>query len=345
MPTSSGQPRIVALDVIRGFALCGILLANVQPISGGRTIRASGESDGATWLGLFVEQRFMPIFALLFGIGFALLLRSVTARRAVYDQASGAAVPRPRVLLLRRLLTLLVIGAAHFLLLWWGDILSTYAVVGLLVLLPSTWLPTRAVAILGPLLILVSLATGDGRFSLTAGLFLTGSALVHLGIVDRLAAGEKPGRGLPLVTIALALVAVPLLLWQLQARDRAFSLALATAGLVVAAFYICLLLILLRTPLRPLLAKVFSPLGRMALTNYISATILVLLIIRVLHLHTISTQDVVVIAAAILTTQSLASTLWLRRYSQGPLEWLWRWATWTTRPPFRLPSKDAALHR
>ncbi|GAA1597123.1 MULTISPECIES: DUF418 domain-containing protein [Kribbella] len=336
MPTSSGQPRILALDVIRGFALCGILLANVQPISGGRTITASGESDGATWLGLFVEQRFMPIFALLFGIGFALLLRSVTGR-----------VPRPRVLLLRRLLTLLAIGAAHFLLLWWGDILSTYAVIGLLVLLPSTWLPPRAVAVLGPLLLLVSLITGDGRFSLTAGLFLTGSALVRLGIVDRVTAGEKPGRALPAVTLTLALLAVPLLIWQtrLQPEDGTFSLALAAGGLVVATFYICLLLILLRTPLRPVLKAIFSPLGRMALTNYLSATILVLTIIRVLDLHTISTRDVVLIAAAILTTQSLCSTLWLRHHPKGPLEWLWRWSTWTTRPPFRLPSKDAALHR
>lgn len=330
MPTSSGQPRIVALDVIRGFALCGILLANVQPISGGRTMTVSGESGGAAWLGLFVEQRFMPIFALLFGIGFALLLRSVADR-----------VPRPRVLLLRRLLTLLVIGAAHFLLLWWGDILSTYAVVGLVVLLPSTWLPARAVAILGPSLILVSLITGDGRFSLTAGLFLSGSALVRLGVVDRLATGR--GRILPAVTLALAVLAVPLLIWQssLNAGDRQFSFALAFGGLVVAAFYICLLLLLLRTPARPVLKAIFSPLGRMALTNYISATILVLTIIRVLDLHTITTRDVVLIAAAILTAQSLASTLWLRHHSQGPLEYLWRWATWTKRPPFHLPSKDA----
>lgn len=319
MPTSSGQPRIAELDVIRGFALCGILLANVQPISGGRTTAVSTGSD-STWLGLLVEQRFMPIFALLFGIGFSLLLRSATPR-----------VPRPRILLLRRLLCLLAIGAAHFLLLWWGDILSTYALVGLLVLLPSTWLPRFAVATLAPALLLVSLATGDGRFTLTAALFLAGSALVRYNLIDRLAG---VGRGLAVILLGLALVAVPVLIWQttLHSSQRAFSFALATGGLLVAAFYICLLLALLKTRLRPILQAIFTPLGRMALTNYISATALVLAIVTVFDLQTITTTNVVLIAAAILTTQCLYSTLWLRHFTQGPLEWLWRWATWTHRP-------------
>jgi uncharacterized protein len=47
---------------------------------------------------------------------------------------------------------------------------------------------------------------------------------------------------------------------------------------------------------------------------------------------------VFLIAGSILTTQWLWSTLWLRRYSQGPLEWLWRWATWAHRPPLRRTS-------
>ncbi|MGP3919355.1 DUF418 domain-containing protein [Nonomuraea sp. 10N515B] len=39
------------------------------------------------------------------------------------------------------------------------------------------------------------------------------------------------------------------------------------------------------------------------------------------------------IAGGILAVQWLWSTLWLRRYRQSPLEWLWRWATWGRRPP------------
>ncbi len=236
--------------------------------------------------------------------------------------------------MLRRLLCLLAIGAAHFLLLWWGDILSSYALIGLVILLPSTWLPRRVVAVLGLLFLLVSLATGDGRFTLTAALFLIGSTLVRYGLIDRL-----PGSGgrLPLITLGLAAVAVPVLVWQttLGTDQRAFSFAIALGGLLVAAFYIGTLLILLSTRLRPLLEAIFSPLGRMALTNYLSATVLVRTIVEVFGLKTISTTDVVLIAAAILSTQWLASTLWLRHYTQGPVEWLWRWVTWTHRPLLR----------
>ncbi|MEV4891046.1 DUF418 domain-containing protein, partial [Nonomuraea sp. NPDC055795] len=49
-----------------------------------------------------------------------------------------------------------------------------------------------------------------------------------------------------------------------------------------------------------------------------------------------SSGMVVLIAAAVLVPQWLVSTWWLRRFRQGPLEWLWRWATWARRP---------ALHR
>lgn len=69
-------------------------------------------------------------------------------------------------------------------------------------------------------------------------------------------------------------------------------------------------------PARPALRTVFVPLGRMALTHYLTATVLG-------------------IAGAILTIQRVWSTLWLPRYRQGPLEWLWRWVTWARRPPLR----------
>lgn len=90
--TSAGRPRIAALDVVRGFALCGILLANVQPIAATGAFTATSDPGGAeaAWLGLLVEQRFFPIFSLLFGVGFSLLLDSAAARTA-----------RPRVVLLQ----------------------------------------------------------------------------------------------------------------------------------------------------------------------------------------------------------------------------------------------------
>lgn len=326
-PTTSPRSRIPALDVLRGFALCGILIANVKPIAHmvedvpvAQAVAADSQ-DGA-WMGLLVDQRFFPIFSVLFGIGFSLLLDSARAR-----------VPSPRLLLLRRLLVLLAIGLAHMFLLWRGDILTIYAVVGLVVLLPSTWLPRWAVAVLAAVLIATPLVLGSNGVPLVPGLFLLGSALTRYGVVDRI---ERPTLVPAALGLGLAVAAVPALL--VQARDPESNTAFAIAGLLLAGVYVCALLLLLRTSLRRALHAVFAPLGRMALTNYLSATVLVLVLVLAVSGVAGGTPDewtlatVLLIAAAVLVPQWLVSTLWLRRYRHGPMEWLWRWATWAWRP-------------
>ncbi|MFF4411629.1 DUF418 domain-containing protein [Streptosporangium sp. NPDC001559] len=318
------RPRIAALDVIRGFALCGILLANVQPIANaGRTVILEGQASPAdAWLGLFVEQRFYPIFSLLFGVGFSLLLNSAGERTA-----------RPRLLLTRRLLALLAMGVAHHLLLWEGDILAVYALVGLVVLLPSTWLPRWAVAGLAAVLLTGALVLAGGPFSLVPGLFLLGSALTRYGVTDRI---ERSTRVPAALGLLLAVLAVPAV-W-LQVREVRFTLTLALAGLLIAGVYVCGTLVLLRTPLRAVLESVFAPLGRMALTNYLAATVLVLAATRLVGgvPQEWSTATVLTIAGVILAVQWVWSTLWLSRYRQGPVEWLWRWITWARRPALRV---------
>jgi uncharacterized membrane protein YeiB len=74
----------------------------------------------------------------------------------------------------------------------------------------------------------------------------------------------------------------------------------------------------------------------MALTNYLTATLIVLAVGRIVgDAGSWSSAAVFRIAGAVLIAQWLFSTLWLRRFSQGPLEWLWRWATWARRPPLQ----------
>ncbi|GAA3122936.1 hypothetical protein GCM10010466_12320 [Planomonospora alba] len=328
----SGRPRIAALDVLRGFALCGILLANVKPIAhmGGtapvaQAVAVGQDGAGPVWPALLVDQRFFPIFSLLFGVGFSLLLDS-----------AGRRVPRPRVPLLRRLLVLLALGLAHMFLLWRGDVLTVYAVVGLLVLLPSTWLPRPVVAGLAAALIAAPLLLGGNGVPLVPGLFLLGSALARYGVIDRM---ERSARVPAVLGLLFAAGAVPALWLQFGTPigEAAFGRWFALAGLLTAGVYVCALLLLLRTPLQPVLRKVFVPLGRMALTNYLSATVLVLVAARVVggSPDGWSPATVLLIAGAVLIPQWLASTLWLRRHHQGPLEWLWRWATWARRPPLR----------
>jgi uncharacterized membrane protein YeiB len=314
--TSLGRTRIIALDVLRGFALCGILLVNIPSIADVAQHASTGPGD--EWMGVLVVHRFFPIFSLLFGVGSSLLLDSAAER-----------VARPRRVLVRRLLVLLAIGLVHLLLLWPGDILTTYAIVGLLVLLPSTWLPRWAVAGLAATLVVGAVLTGDGGVSLVPGMFLAGSALVRYGVIERMERSTLVPATLALVFAAGAVPGLWLQLHTDDPRSWAFRSMIALAGLLLAGVYVCAMLILLRTPLRLALQAVFAPLGRMALTNYLTATVLVLAAGHLLgRSDGWSSTTIVRVAGFILAVQWMCSTLWLRRYRYGPLESLWRRVTW-----------------
>lgn len=129
----AADERIQALDVVRGFALLGIFLMNMEffarPM---QDISAPGIDPAAAGLDriaefavfFFVQSKFWTLFSLLFGMGFAVMIER--ARRA----------GRPFVpAYLRRSLALLGIGAVHALLVWSGDILVTYALAALLLLI------------------------------------------------------------------------------------------------------------------------------------------------------------------------------------------------------------------
>ncbi|MBO4205554.1 DUF418 domain-containing protein [Micromonospora echinofusca] len=331
------RERVVALDVLRGFALCGILLANVKPIAHQGDTPDAGplpETTAATVLHLLVDQRFFPIFSLLFGVGFALLTESAHGRSR-----------RPRVVLLRRLLALLAMGLFHALALWRGDVLAVYATLGLVVLLPATWLPRRVVAVAAGVLVVLSVTVFGGWYSLVPGLFLLGSALTRYGVVARV---ESAPRTVAVLGLVFALAAVPATVVQVRAGvsdpDGAVSrIAYPAAGLLTAGVYVCAMVLLLRTRVAGLLTAAFRPLGRMALTNYLTATVLVLVIAELVGgSDRWPVGGVVAVAAVILLVQWWWSVLWLRRCRQGPVEWLWRWVTWWQRPPLRRARRPGA---
>ncbi|MGY3682629.1 DUF418 domain-containing protein [Streptomyces sp. TE33382] len=126
-PGAPARQRIVEVDALRGFALVGIFLANVMVMSGIEGTRGGGPlTDGvhyaALWLvTMLVHTKFYLLFSFLFGYSFTLQMTS-----AERDGARFA----PRML--RRLLGLFVLGVLHAALLYPGDILTTYAVLGLI---------------------------------------------------------------------------------------------------------------------------------------------------------------------------------------------------------------------
>lgn len=129
--------RIAALDVLRGFALLGIFIMNIPGFS--HSMFAAPAAPANTLDALVAELRellfagkFNLLFGLAFGIGFAIQMARLRAAEAQRAARLGAS-PRPRRAMqvyLRRLAFLLVVGLVHAMLLWSGDVLLIYAVLG-----------------------------------------------------------------------------------------------------------------------------------------------------------------------------------------------------------------------
>ncbi|MDC3988756.1 DUF418 domain-containing protein [Polyangium jinanense] len=120
--------RVETLDVLRGFALYGVLLANTVPWFSAlafmprEVVLAQSSTADRVFLfllGLFVDGKAMALLTMLFGLGFAVQLQRA--------EALGRSVVPLHV---RRLAAMALIGVSHVLLLWWGDILWGYAVAG-----------------------------------------------------------------------------------------------------------------------------------------------------------------------------------------------------------------------
>jgi uncharacterized protein len=153
--------RIQIVDILRGFALFGILLVNMaifsQPF---QAILFPADPDmpwydwAATWLIHFLgEGKFYAMFSLLFGLGMILLMERIEARGRRF-------VP----FYMRRLLALLLIGLVHAFLIWPGDILIIYALLGFPLLLfrkarPRTLMIWAVILIAIPLIFMAA-ATG-----------------------------------------------------------------------------------------------------------------------------------------------------------------------------------------
>ena len=125
----SARERVVTLDVLRGFALCGVLIANLYWAFSARIWFGpppEGAVDhAANWLeDIFVSSKAQTMLTFLFGFGFAAQLLRAQRRD---EPVMGV--------YLRRLFVLLGIGALHVTLLWWGDVTWNYAVTGFALLL------------------------------------------------------------------------------------------------------------------------------------------------------------------------------------------------------------------
>ncbi len=420
-PTTAGE-RIDAMDIVRGFALLGIFLLNIEfftrPL---QDINAAGIDSAARGLDyavewatyFFVQNKFWTLFALLFGMGFTVMI----------DRADRAG--RPFVLTyLRRTLALFAIGVAHALLIWSGDILLTYAIAALLLLVARqarrAWrrwrdkaepAPMSAVQLAGwgialyvaPLLLLLAVGIrGTARADLpvkperqaeiaasmaedlavrnraeqaysegsyrqavdrrlqdtaaqlvstfatmpwTLGIFLLGAAIVRSGALWDIRQHRDEFRRMRnwglLAGFALMAISVQLGTATPTRMRLPGALQLATlfmASLILALAYGAAIVTFLESRAGPWMKRWLAPAGRMALTNYLLQSVVGTLLFYQYGLGLwgqVSRAWQFALVVAVFALQLVFSRWWLSRFRFGPVEWLWRWATYGRRPAMR----------
>ncbi|MEW1647177.1 DUF418 domain-containing protein [Streptomyces sp. NPDC091219] len=393
-----GPGRVQDVDVLRGFALFGILLVNAQLMAGPYTALgggpdASGADRAAAWA-VTATTTLYQLFSFLFGYSFVLQERS--------GQPGGGSAGRH----LRRTAGLFGLGALHAVLLYSGDILMTYAVLGLVlyglrglgpraalriavclvaglavlllgyglltVALTQPVTPARYAAEVAPsvtayrggFLSVVGARLGELPATMGANVlyapdmlaaFLAGLAAARTGLVERRGRDRTwlkrvVVRWLP-VGLAGGVVTACCADGPLDSRwflvGHAVSLLTAPA---LTASYACGLLLLLGR-VRPAAARVLAASGRMALTQYLSQSLVLALVFTGygLGLYDRVGTAAVLAGCLLLYGGQLALGVWLMgRVRYGPAELVLRTVTLGRRPgrppsPGSDPAADVPL--
>lgn len=407
VPVGDGE-RIATMDILRGFALFGIFLMNIEYFT--RSVQSFGSGLPAGegpdhlvgwFVYTFVQGKFWVLFSLLFGMGFGLM----------HERAEAAG--RPFLgLYLRRTVLLGLFGLAHIVLVWVGDILFAYALAAVLLMaflkVRGHWLWVLGAALysgmaglwclyglglsfapasaMGPVHDeMARIATmgevaaevykhGDFaaitaqriadyfgflfagavlyQLPMVLGAFLVGTWLLRSGRVREVAAN----RGF-FVKLAIfgglvggALVAASLAVGSSFDPVTGFAQATLAMGLMalgnlpLSLAYLSIIVLLCAAPAPARLLSVFAPAGRMALTNYLTQSVIASLLFYGYGLGwfgEVGRAAQVGLVFAVFAAQLLLSHWWLARYRYGPMEWLWRAGTYLQRPPFRRQASHA----
>ena len=388
--------------MLRGFAVLGILIVNIQgfarvasaymnPTSG----RVLEDADLWTWAAvyLFADTKFISIFSLLFGAGIAMMSERMTQRGV-----SGTGLHY------RRNSWLLVFGLVHAYLIWHGDILVTYALCGFLlfplrnleprkllwiggcavafvvalwtlaaasipywpeadrVAAAAEWAPARdalnaeiaafrggwteQVVARAPIALALQTTALLGLLLWRAGgMMLVGMALYRLGVVTA-ARSTKFYRRMVVVGLGVGLpLAAAGTAYKIQV-DFAWDRAMFQGGLFnyvgsIGVFlgYLGLVMLIVKGGRLPRLQRRLAAAGRMALTNYITQSLICSLVFYghgLALFERVGGPGQVAIVAGIWTLQLIWSPWWLARFRFGPLEWLWRSLTYMKRQPMRV---------
>ena len=394
-PVDAGD-RFESLDVLRGVAVLGILMVNVQAfmmyanayVYPPAHMDATG-ANATAWLvtHIFFEMKFITLFSAMFGAGVVLMV--------------GEKKDAPKKLHFSRMRWLLVIGLIHMFALWFGDILTTYAVAGFIIvffrhmspvkliawgliwialsglvfvalfglfaLIPEEagmtdmdlgmrlspedlsalvaaydngWLSSRIPNAINGAMNLFTFPFFGGRI---IGVMFIGMALFKLGFltakwsVGSYLAGLVAGLGLGL----------PLVAWGgLGAVEAGFALdelwkhtATNYVGSLFVAFgYASAIMLICKAPWLRLLRAPFAAAGRMAFTNYLTQSLVMVALATGVfgpalfgQLERVEQMQLVLV---IWIVQLIVSPIWLSVFRFGPFEWLWRSLSYGKAQPF-----------
>ncbi|WP_433560655.1 DUF418 domain-containing protein [Nocardia sp. CA-151230] len=362
-------PRLRELDALRGFALGGILLVNIEIMSD-----PTGFPDGAamTLSQALFHNKFYVLFSFLFG--YALTMQFRSAQRA---GVSG----RNRTV--RRCLALMAIGLVHVVFFFIGDVLFGYGAIGLVLLASSRLRPRAALWVAGVLYAIGALAiavisaaghdtvdpaeherlldivrAGWGRAAVwrwdvfadrlptfllfglfnVLPLFLVGFAA---GKARLLESPDRYLQFLPRVQWIGFGVGLPISVLSAITQWMPLAGPAVLAGPLLAAAYAATLLRVIHR--HPGTADLFAPAGKLAATVYITQSVITALIFTgygFAWAGHLSDWTVLATAVAIYATQLSLSRRWIRHHRYGPIEFLLRTITYG---PQRLRSSPSTV--
>lgn len=381
-------------DALRGIALLGIILVNVPFLAisaesyDAASVATAWDRTVAFLVTMLAAGKFYIIFSFLFGYSSMFILKDGSKPyRRVYR---------------RRLVALLLIGIAHVIFFFVGDILVSYALLGFALLLfvkrsdRALWLTALIVWILAALWVvgiavltavaatlfpeaaaadtsmfddyntamadgtfwqtclerlkvyptaLISILLGQALFAFVA--FCIGMLAARHQFLGRLEDFRPWFRRCAVWGLAIGLPVQFGCAWLIMGPSAAVGLQMGPASQVASAFLLTLAPILsagyigalaLLALRYPRLLTPFAPPGQASLTIYIGESILLCVIFCGWGFGLFGTLGAAAatgIAIGVWAILALAMTLWLRRFSQGPLEWLV--GRWTKRPLRSLP--------
>ncbi|NTX40420.1 DUF418 domain-containing protein [Myxococcus sp. CA033] len=419
-PVDSGE-RLVLLDTLRGFALCGVFISNTFMWFSGRAFMPREQLESLFANGTMLDKvllpvvttlvsgRFITIFSFLFGLGFAVQMGRAEAR--------GSPVTR---LYVRRLGVMLLLGLTHLTLIWYGDILSNYALLGFWLLLfrrreDRTILKVAAVLLFAwPIVSAVIFklpqlmaATPEAAAALakletersaalkadTLSVFQNGNwwAVVKgglsfyrrefllimcvnsLALLGRFLLGFYAGRkrlfhdapqhvaffrrlffwslGLGVLGSSVGVVTQQLVLRKIINPETlpvwlpmVLAPVRAMGEVGIAATYVSGITLLFQRATGQKILSVLAPVGRMALTNYLSQSVVSILVFYGYGLGLVgklTPSMSIVYCLGVFTVQIVWSHLWLARFRFGPMEWVWRSLTYGKLQPMRRSTEAA----